>query len=514
MAVLVLNFGSQYAHLIARRVREAGVYSEIMPHDSSLQKISEKKPQAIILSGGPASVYEQGAPSCNPEIFSMGVPVLGICYGHQLMAHLLGGKVEGGQKKEFGKAVLLVNGRGAENSLFRGLQQQEPVWFSHGDAVKQLPEGFAKSASTETCEIAAMANEKEKLYGIQFHPEVAHTPCGKKLLSNFLFEISKIEPTWRVDKNIEGKMEDLRKQVGEEKVMIGVSGGIDSLVAATILHKAIGGRLHCVFIDNGLLRKGEATQVLSVLNKQGFANVHFVDASAEFLGALAGVTDPEEKRKIIGHKFIEVFEKSARELEESEHTRFFAQGTIYPDRIESAQPSNQADKIKSHHNLTLPEKMNFQVIEPLAEYYKDEVRTLGRALGLTPEEVGRHPFPGPGLAIRILGEITEERLRILREADAIFIEELKKSNFYDRVGQAFAALLPVKSVGVMGDARTYEYIISLRSVDTGDFMTADWSKLPAELLEKTSNRIVNEVRGVNRVVYDITQKPPGTIEYL
>ncbi len=511
MAVLVVNFGSQYAHLIARRVREAGVYSEIMPFDSTLQEIEAKNPQAIILSGGPSSVYEEGAPWCDPKLFELGVPVLGICYGHQLMAHLLSGKVEGGQKKEFGKASLLVNG--AETPLFRGLQEQEPVWFSHGDAVKELPAGFEKTASTETCQIAAMANEQKKLYGIQFHPEVAHTPCGKKLISNFLFEIAKIEPTWRVDKNIEGQLEQLRNQVGEEKVIIGVSGGIDSLVAATLLHKAISSKLYCVFIDHGLLRKNEATQVLAILNKQGFANVHFVDASEEFLGALAGVTDPEEKRKVIGHKFIEVFEKAARELEESEHIRFFAQGTIYPDRIESGQPSKQAAKIKSHHNLTLPEKMNFQVIEPLADYYKDEVRQLGRALGLTPEEVGRHPFPGPGLAIRILGEITEERLRILREADAIFIEELKKSNFYDRVGQAFAALLPVKSVGVMGDARTYDYIISLRSVDTTDFMTADWSKLPSELLEKTSNRIVNEVRGCNRVVYDISQKPPSTIEY-
>lgn len=512
MAVLVLNFGSQYAHLIARRVRELGAYSEIMPHDATVEEIAAKKPLALILSGGPSSVYEPQAPKCDAQIFSLGVPALGICYGHQLMAQELGGSVEGGHKKEFGKAVLRVNG--APTPLFQGLQEEEAVWFSHGDEVKLLPKGFQKTASTETCENAAMADEQKKLYGIQFHPEVMHTPCGKRVLSNFLCEIAKIEPAWRVDKNIGGKIEELQKQVGGEKAIIGVSGGIDSLVAATLLHKGIGSQLHCVFIDHGLLRKNEAMEVLSVLNKQGFANVHFVDASKDFLGALAGVTDPEEKRKIIGHKFIEVFEKAAREVEESEHIRFFAQGTIYPDRIESAQASKQAAKIKSHHNLTLPEKMNFQVIEPLAEYYKDEVRSLGRALGLSPEEVGRHPFPGPGLAIRILGEITDERLRILREADFIFIEELKRSNFYDKVGQAFAALLPVKSVGVMGDARTYEYMIALRCVDTSDFMTADWSKLPHELLEKVSNRIVNEVRGVNRVLYDVTQKPPGTIEYL
>ena len=511
MAVLVLNFGSQYAHLIARRVRELGVYSEIISPETSVSEIMEKKPEGIILSGGPSSVYEQDATRCDTKIFSLGVPVLGICYGHQLMASELGGRVEGGHKKEFGRVELEITG--AKNSLFKQIQPSQQVWFSHGDEVKQLPGGFEKTVSTGTCENAGMADEKRNLFGIQFHPEVAHTPCGRQVLSNFLFQICAITPTWRVDKNIESNIAELKKQVGEEKVVIGVSGGIDSMVAATLLNKAIGTQLHCVFIDTGLLRKNEAVEVRVTLERQGFRHVHFVDASQEFLQALAGVTDPEEKRKIIGHKFIEVFEKTAREIGQSESIRFFAQGTIYPDRIESAQPAKQAAKIKSHHNLTLPEKMNFQIIEPLREYYKDEVRALGRALGVPEELVGRHPFPGPGLAIRILGEITEERLRILREADAIFIEELKSSGWYDRVGQAFAALLPVKSVGVMGDARTYDYVIALRSVDTTDFMTADWSKLPNELLEKVSNRIVNEVRGVNRVLYDITQKPPGTIEY-
>ena len=508
MSILVYNFGGQYAHLIARRVRELGVYSEIVSSATTASEAKKFSPTGIILSGGPCSVYDEGSPKLDGKIFSLGVPILGICYGHQLLAHSLGGVVSGGKSKEFGKQEVFLD----KSVLFEEITSPQTVWFSHGDEVKTLPEGFTKIASSQTCSNAAMQDVERKFFGLQFHPEVVHTPCGKKILENFLFKVCACQKTWRVGEQSEQFISSLQKQVGKEKVVIGISGGVDSLVAATLLHKAIGKQLYCVLIDHGLMRKNEIALVEERLKKQGFENLVVQDARSDFLSALAGVTDPEEKRKLIGHTFIAVFEKVAARLEEKEGIRFLAQGTIYPDRIESAQSSNAA-KIKSHHNLTLPEKMKFQLIEPLKEFYKDEVRELGGKLGLPRELLDRHPFPGPGLAIRVLGEVTEERLHILREADAIYLEELKKSGWYNKVWQAFAALLPVKSVGVMGDARTYDYIISLRAVDSVDGMTADWSRLPPELLEKISSRIVNEVRGVNRVLYDVTTKPPGTIEY-
>ena len=509
--IVVLNFGGQYAHLLPRRVRELGVYSEILPGETPVEKIMALNPKGIILSGGPSSVYGPGAPKADAAIFKQGIPVLGICYGHQLMAHELGGSVKGSEEKQFGRQELSVNPRATK--LFSGLSRRETVWFSHGDKVEKMPHGFVATASTPTCKVAAMANDASKLFGLQFHPEVVHTPHGMKILENFVFGVCKEEKSWTIG-DLAGKyVSELKATIGKGKAIIGVSGGVDSLVAATLLHRAIGDNLYAVFIDHGLLRKDEAMQVLAALKSRGFRNVVFVDAASDFLNGLKGISDPEEKRRIIGHTFIAVFEREAKRLEAKEHIRFLAQGTIYPDRIESAQPSKHASKIKSHHNLTLPEKLDFQIVEPLRDLYKDEVRALGKSLGLPKEMLWRHPFPGPGLAIRVLGEVTDERLSILREADAVFIDELHKAGWYDKTWQAFAALLPVKAVGVKGDARTYEYIIALRAVQSVDGMTADWVKLPPELLEKIANRISNEVRGVNRVLYDVSQKPPATIEY-
>ena len=510
--ILVLNFGGQYCHLIARRVRDFGVYSEILPCDVSLKEIGKLKPDGIILSGGPASVYEHNAPLMDKKILNLGIPILGICYGLQLIGKYVGGTVLGGKLKEFGKKELTVKKNG---KLLKGMSKKEQVWMSHGDLVAKLPKDFEILASTDTCPIAAFENNVKKSYGIQFHAEVAHTPKGTQILKNFVFDICKAGRDWHI-KNLSKKLtKEIKNEVGKNSVIMGVSGGVDSTVAATLIHKAIGNRLYCVFVDHGLIREGEAEEVKIFFEKKlKFKNFYFVDVSQIFLERLKGVTDPEEKRKIIGHTFIEVFENKVVELEKKHRNiKFLGQGTIYPDRIESAQPAKYASKIKSHHNVTLPDKMVLQVIEPLKEFYKDEVRKLGKELKIPGEILNRHPFPGPGLAIRILGEVTEGRLRILREADYIFIEELKKSKLYDKTWQAFAALLPVKSVGVMGDARTYEYVISLRAVTSVDAMTADWAKLPNELLEMISNRIINEVRGVNRVVYDISQKPPATIEY-
>ena len=510
MAVIVLNFGGQFTHLIARKLRESGVLAKILPADAPLATILDAKPSGIVLSGGPSSVYEPEAPKCDPAIFSAGLPILGICYGQQLMAQALGGQVEPGTQKEFGKRELVAK----ESTLFRGVAGSQTVWFSHGDHVSKLPPGFSATASTGTCPIAAMEDSGRKLFAVQFHVEVAHTPNGKIILQNFAYTACGEAGDYRAVDALPSLVAGLKERIGGESVIIGISGGVDSLVAATILDKAIGDRLHCVFIDTGLLRKGEVQEVSSYLGKRGFANLHVIDESEKFLTRLAGVQDPEEKRRIIGHTFIEVFQAAASGIGSKGPIRFLAQGTIYPDRIESAQPSKFASKIKSHHNLTLPEKMDLQVVEPLAEFYKDEVRALGEQLGISRELLWRHPFPGPGLAIRILGEVTPQRLAILREADAIFIQELRSSGWYDKVWQAFAALLTVKSVGVMGDARTYDYIIALRAVDSVDGMTADWIRLPPELLERVSSRIVNEVRGANRVLYDISQKPPSTIEYL
>ncbi len=510
--IIILNFGGQYAHLIARRVRDLGVYSEILPCDSSFSEIKKLSPDGIILSGGPASVYEPNSPTMDKRILDLGVPVLGICYGLQLISRFAGGEVLGGKLKEFGKKELRVKKNG---SLLKGLSKKEQVWMSHGDLVTNLPKGFKIIASTDSCKIAAFENKRMKLHGVQFHPEVAHTLSGNKILQNFVFDICKAKKDWRIGNLAKKLVLQIKDEVRNDSVIMGVSGGIDSAVAAALMHRAIDDRLYCVFVEHGLLRKGEADEVSFFFKKKlRFRNFFQVDASKKFIEKLEGVTEPEEKRKIIGHTFIEVFENKVLELEKSHpEIKFLGQGTIYPDRIESAKTAKNTSKIKSHHNVALPDDMKLKLIEPLKDLYKDEVRKLGKELKLPDELLKRHPFPGPGLAIRIVGEVNEDRLRILRQADCIFIEELKKSKHYDKTWQAFAALLTVKSVGVMGDARTYDYIIALRAVTSIDAMTADWARLPNELLEKISNRIINEVRGVNRVLYDISQKPPATIEY-
>ncbi len=506
--IVVLNFGGQFAHLIARRVRELGVRAEIVHGDATVAEILALKPRALILSGSPYSVRAGGVLPAK-KIFSLGLPILGICYGHQALAHLLGGAVSKGVHREYGKEVLSV----VRCPLFKGLSKKEMVWFSHGDSVTRAPKGFRTIASTKTCRYAGFADERRRLYSIQFHPEVSHTVHGTKVLSNFLFSIAKLKRTWRVADIARDIIAEIKQNVGNEHVLVGISGGVDSLVAATLLFKAIGNRLHTVFVDTGLLRKGEVEIVSKSLRARGFKNLHVVSAAEKFLSRLRGVTDPEEKRKIIGHTFIEVFEGALEKELKKHRISFLAQGTIYPDRIESAAVGKHAAKIKSHHNLTLPDKMKLAVLEPLRDLYKDEVRNVGAILKIPHDLLWRHPFPGPGLAIRVVGEVTPERLSILREADAVYTDELKKSGEYEKIWQAFAALLPVKTVGVMGDERTHEYVVALRAVDSVDGMTADWHKMPPELLEQISSRIVGSVRGVNRVLYDVTQKPPGTIEY-
>ena len=510
--IAVINFGGQYIHLIARRVRELGIRSEIFPYNISADNLRKLNPEGIILSGGPSSVNEPKSPLLDKEILGLGIPVLGICYGHQLISKLSGGRVSNKNIKEYGKKIMKIKASGI---LFSGLDKKQQVWMSHGDSVVSLPKGFRPLSGTDTCKVAAFENNSRKLYGVQFHPEVVHTLKGMDILKNFLFRICRAKKDWVVGDMVNDLIKQIRSELGSSAVIMGVSGGVDSTVAATLLHKAIGNRLHCVFIDHGLVRKNEAREVKEVFRTSlKFKNFYFIDASRLFLKKLKGVTDPEKKRKIIGHLFVKVFEAHAIKIGKNhKDIDFLGQGTIYPDRIESAQPSKQADKIKSHHNIALPRGMKLKVIEPLKDFYKDEVRSLGRKLGIPSALIDRHPFPGPGLAIRILGEITDARLNILREADAIYIDELKKSGYYSRTWQAFAALLPVKTVGVMGDARTYEYIISLRAVTSIDAMTADWARLPDWLLEQISSRIINEVRGVNRVLYDVSQKPPATIEY-
>lgn len=510
MVLLVINFGSQVAHLIARRVRELGVHSEIVPFDITAEEIKKINAEGIILSGGPSSVYEKGAPILKKEILEMGIPILGICYGEQLIGKLYG-KVEPGKLREFGKTEMNVMDSG---KLLSGLSGKEIVWMSHGDLVTEFPKGFKVLASTKTCPISAFENPEKGIYGVQFHPEVAHTPKGMKIFENFLFNICKIEKNWEIGNLKQKIIDDIKENIKKDYVIMGISGGVDSTVASVLLHEAIGDRIYCVFIDHGFLRKNEAEDTENAIKRFKFKHFYKVDASKEFIEKLKGVTEPEEKRKIIANTFIDVFDKKVTQLEkENPKIKFLGQGTIYPDRVESAKTSKQANKIKSHHNVVLPDKMKLKVIEPLKELYKDEVRKLGRELNIPESLIQRHPFPGPGLAIRILGEVTQDRLEILRNVDYIFIDELKKAGYYDKVWQAFSALLPIKAVGVMGDARTYEYIVSLRAVTSVDAMTADWAKLPSELLEKISNRIINEVKGVNRVLYDITQKPPGTIEY-
>ncbi|MCG0274932.1 MAG: glutamine-hydrolyzing GMP synthase [Thermosediminibacteraceae bacterium] len=503
--VIILDFGGQYSQLIARRVREAHIYCEILPYDTPLDKILSKNPKAVILSGGPASVYSEKAPVCDKKLFSCGVPILGICYGMQLMCHVLGGRVEPAKTAEYGRAELLVD---EEGGLFNGLEKNLTVWMSHGDSILALPEGFKTLAHTKNTPHAAISNGKN-LFGVQFHPEVAHTPKGKEILCNFLFGIAGCSGSWSTTSFVEEQVRLIKERVGNKRALCALSGGVDSSVAALITHKAIGENLTCIFVDHGLLRKGEAQQVINTFREKFHMNLIAVDASDRFLNRLKGITDPEQKRKIIGEEFIRVFEEEAKKLGSVD---FLVQGTVYPDVIESG--TKTAAVIKSHHNVGgLPKDLKFELIEPLRDLFKDEVRKVGLELGLPEEIVYRHPFPGPGLAVRILGEVTREKLEILREADAIVTEEIKKAGIYGELWQAFAVLTNVKSVGVMGDERTYAYTIAIRAVKSEDGMTADWARLPYEVLDRISTRIANEVPHVNRVVYDITSKPPATIEW-
>lgn len=508
--IAVIDFGSQLTHLIARRLRALGVHSEVFPNDVNTAELKKADPTGIVLSGGPSSVYAKNAPSIDPKLLDIGKPVLGICYGQQLMVKLLGGVVERGENGQYGKELVTNVGRG---KLLNGLPGEHVVWFSHGDMVKELPRGFESVGKTGKYGFAAVEDRNRNLFGLQFHPEVTHTERGTSILQNFALKVCNDPADWTVEHAHEHIIDHLKQSLTKGDVLVAVSGGVDSTVAATLLHEAVPERLHAVFVDTGLLRKDESREVVETFRQQGLKDFRKVDASKIFLQKLAGVSDPEEKRKIIGHAFIDVFEKEAAKISKKAEVKYLAQGTIYPDRIESAKPSKHATKIKSHHNVTLPETLKLDVVEPLAELYKDEVRTLGLQLGLPEHLIGRHPFPGPGLGIRVLGPVTKERVKVLQEADAIYIQELRSAGLYDKIWQAFAALFPVKSVGVMGDTRTYEDIISLRAVNSIDGMTADWFYMPQDVLERVSSRIVNEVKGVNRVVYDVTQKPPGTIEY-
>jgi GMP synthase (glutamine-hydrolysing) len=507
--VLVMDFGSQYAQLIARRIREQNVYCEIIRHDISADVIAARKPIAIVLSGGPSSVYEENAPKCDPRIFSMGIPILGICYGMQLATQALGGAVESCPSREFGRSRLQI---GSMEKLFAGFPHEIDVWMSHGDQVRSLPEGFELLASTSTCPFAAVKHSSKAIYGLQFHPEVSHTSLGGTLIHNFLYNIAGCEGRWHLSDFANRSIEQIRQAVGTDRVICGLSGGVDSSVTAALLYKAIGPQLTCILIDNGLLRKDEQAGVISEFTNHFKADLRVVNASDRFLETLAGVSDPQEKRRRIGHAFIECFKEEAVKINGA---KYLAQGTLYPDVIESgAAPDGPAATIKLHHNVGgLPEQLGFELIEPLRDLFKDEVRKLGVELGLPEHLVWRHPFPGPGLAVRCLGDITKEKLDVLREADEIVVNEIKNANLYRQTSQAFAVLLESQSVGVMGDARTYEKAVAVRCVNTDDFMTADWSHLPYDLLARISTRIINEVRGVNRVCYDISSKPPATIEW-
>ncbi|MEN9202990.1 MAG: glutamine-hydrolyzing GMP synthase [Thermostichus sp. DG_1_6_bins_120] len=514
--IVILDFGSQYSELIARRVRETHVYSEVLSYRTTAAQLQQLQPKGIILSGGPNSVYEAGAPVCDPEIWNLGIPVLGVCYGMQLMVQQLGGKVEAAEKGEYGRAALRVLD---PTDLLTNLPENSIMWMSHGDSVTQLPPGFHPLASTENTPCAAIADPARRLYGVQFHPEVVHSEAGAFLIRNFVYHICGCEPTWTTEAFIEEAIREVRARVGDKKVLLALSGGVDSSTLAFLLHRAIGDQLTCIFIDQGFMRKDEPQRLLRLFQEQFHIPVHYVDGQERFLKQLEGITDPEEKRKRIGAEFIRVFEEESQRLGPFE---YLAQGTLYPDVIESAHTNIDpvtgeriAVKIKSHHNVGgLPENLRFKLVEPLRKLFKDEVRQLGQSLGLPEEIVRRHPFPGPGLAIRIVGEVTPERLEILRNADMIVRQEINRSGYYPKLWQAFAVLLPdVRSVGVMGDKRTYAYPVVLRLVTSEDGMTADWARVPYDLLATISNRIVNEVPGVNRVVYDITSKPPGTIEW-
>jgi GMP synthase (glutamine-hydrolysing) len=508
-SLLVLDFGSQYTQLIARRVRELGVYSEIHPFHYSIELIKQHQPVGIILSGGPSSVYDVDAPKPDPRIFDLGIPILGICYGLQLIAENFGGKVNSSARREYGKADLHID---HHSDLFAGLGETTSVWMSHGDALSKMPDGFEPIAHSHNAPICAIRNQNKKMFGVQFHPEVVHTPDGKKILANFLLKICGAKDNWTPASFVEQAEKKIRAHVGSAKVLCALSGGVDSSVLAVLLHRAIGDQLHCVHINNGLMRKNESEQVVKTFRDTFHINLSYVDATDIFLSRLAGVEDPEKKRKIIGKTFIEVFEEEAKKLSGS--VEYLAQGTLYPDVIESVSFKGPSVTIKSHHNVGgLPEKMNFKLIEPFRELFKDEVREIGRLLGVPAELIGRHPFPGPGLAVRVLGSITKEKLALLCEADDIFIQELKRTNLYDEIWQAFVVLLPIRSVGVMGDGRTYENAVALRAVTSVDGMTADWAKIPSDVLAYVSNRITNELRGINRVVYDISSKPPATIEW-
>lgn len=514
--ILVLDFGSQYTQLIARRVRENSVYSEIFPYNAPFEKIADFKPKGIILSGGPSSVYSKGSPMPDIKIFDLGIPILGICYGMQLMAHLLGGRVAKAAKREYGRAELTIDD---DSDLFSGIaerstpnaQRQTVVWMSHGDRIEKYPKGFMPIAHTENSPVAAMADKKKNFYALQFHPEVVHTEKGREIIKNFIFNICGSKPTWTMKSFIETAKYAIKEKVGNQRVVCGISGGVDSSVAAVLVHEAIGDALTCIFVDNGVLRHDEAKKVELMLKKSFHMKIKYIDASERFLKKLKGVKDPERKRKIIGNEFIRVFEDEAMKIK---NVSFLAQGTLYPDVIESTSFKGPSATIKSHHNVGgLLKKMKLKLIEPLRELFKDEVRVLGHELGMPDETINRHPFPGPGLAIRCISDVTKERLAILRKADVIVLDEIKKAGLYGKIWQAFAVLLPVKSVGVMGDERTYDNVVAVRAVTSVDGMTADWAQIPYEVLGRISNRIINEVKGVNRVVYDISSKPPSTIEW-